>query len=380
MKRIEVFDHTPVRRGLSSLVYIALFIFLMLIPTGFERTIYYNAEGAVARVISVDDSTVFNTGLFKQGEERLVVEILSGTHKGIEIEAVNMLNGSLESDKIFSPGDKSWVLIERNGDNDPISVIAVDKWRGTREIILVIAFAFALFIFTGRGGINILFSFALAFLISWKVLVPLSLKGFPPMVMCVTTLSFLTLLTIPLISGFNIRTLGAISGALSADILVAFLSVFTSWFLILDGYTLSGSESLMYSGFAGINMSSLFSGVILLSSGGAVMDLAVDVSASMSEVFCHSREISKKELFMSGVRVGRAGLGTQITTLLLAYMSSYLTVFMVYMAQGTPVINILTSKTIASEIAQTLVGCMGLVCVVPLTALFSCHLLKNNDA
>ncbi len=43
---------------------------------------------------------------------------------------------------------------------------------------------------------------------------------------------------------------------------------------------------------------------------------------------------------------------------------------MVYMAQGTPVINILTSKMIASEIAQTLVGCMGLIFVTPLTAIF----------
>ena len=51
-------------------------------------------------------------------------------------------------------------------------------------------------------------------------------------------------------------------------------------------------------------------------------------------------------------------------------MSSYLTVFMVYMAQGTPVINILTSKMIASEIAKTLVGCMGLIFVTPLTAIF----------
>lgn len=81
------------------------------------------------------------------------------------------------------------------------------------------------------------------------------------------------------------------------------------------------------------------------------MDLSVDVAASMKEVFDHTSNIDKKELFYSGLRVGRAGLGTQITTLLLAYMSSYLTIFMVYMAQGTPVINIFTSKMIAAEIA-----------------------------
>ena len=61
-------------------------------------------------------------------------------------------------------------------------------------------------------------------------------------------------------------------------------------------------------------------------------------------------------------------------------MSSYLTVFMVYMAQGTPVINILTSKMIASEIAQTLVGCMGLIFVTPLTAIFCVICFYKNNS
>ena len=69
--------------------------------------------------------------------------------------------------------------------------------------------------------------------------------------------------------------------------------------------------------------------------------------------------------------VGRAGVGTQTTTLLLAYMGSWLSVMMVYMAQSTPVLNILTSKMIASEIVQTLTGCAGLILVTPITAVIA---------
>lgn len=378
MDVLKSYKGAPVRRLVSVPVYLIIFIALILIPTGFERTIYYNAEGAVASVIEEDSSTVFNTGLFRQGEQRLSVRILSGEHRGMTLDAVNMLNGSLESDKLFSPGDKAWVLVERNDSNEPVSVIAVERWRGTRELIAVIAFALILLCFAGRHSISIMFSFALAFLFSWKILVPFSLKGYEPMMLSIIALSCLTLLTIPLVSGFSRRSAGAIMGALGADLTVALMSVLSSRFLMLDGYTLAGSESLMYAGFQGIDMLSLFSGVVLLSSGGAVMDLAVDVAASMSEVYDHCPGIALRELFMSGIRVGRAGLGTQITTLLLAYMSSYLTVFMVYMAQGTPVMNILVSKTIASEISQTLVGCLGLVFVVPLTALFSAMMHRNR--
>jgi uncharacterized membrane protein len=41
---------------------------------------------------------------------------------------------------------------------------------------------------------------------------------------------------------------------------------------------------------------------------------------------------------------------------------------MVYMAQGTPMLNIFNSKSIAAEILQTFVGCIGLVLVSPITA------------
>ena len=361
---------TSVRRLAALPLYLLILCFLLLIPTGFEKKIYFNAEGSIAKVLEVDNSTIFNTGIFKQGEQRLRVKLISGSNKNLEIDAVNLLNGSLESDKIFSQGDTAWVLVERDNADNPISVIAVDRWRCSRELICLAIFIIALALFVGSGCISILLSFTMAFLFSWKVLVPLTLKGYNPMLLSSLVLTALTLITIPLVSGFNKRSLGAILGALASNIVVALLAIMASSYLMLDGYTLNGSESLLYSGFLNLDIYSIFTGVILLSSGGAVMDLSVDVAASMKEVYEHTPTIDKRELFYSGLRVGRAGLGTQVTTLLLAYMSSYLTVFMVYMAQGTPVINILTSKMIASEIAQTLVGCMGLMFVTPLTAIF----------
>ena len=108
------------------------------------------------------------------------------------------------------------------------------------------------------------------------------------------------------------------------------------------------------------------------------MDLSIDVSAAMWEVREHAPDTSSRSLFRSGMEVGRAGVGTQITTLLLAYMGSYLTLMMVYMAQATPVANIFTSKSIAAEIAQTLAGSFGIVLVTPLTAIIGIVLFSGG--
>lgn len=370
-KAIQVIGGRSAGRYILPLVYIILGIVLIFIPTGFQKAIYYNAEGAVARVDETDNSTLYNNGYFRVGEQRLKVTILSGSHKGYESEAVNMLSGTLSSDKLFSPGDKAWVLIERDSDNNPIFINAVDYWRGGREIAVAVIFMMALIVFASIHGGAIILSFTLTLLFLWKVLIPLTLKGFNPVLIAVASLFLLTITTISLILGCSRKALSAILGAIATDALVAGLSLLATSFLLLDGFNLEGSESLLYSGFGNLDFSLIFSSVVMLSSGGAVMDLSVDVVSAMEEVYLGNPNIGRKELILSGIRVGRAGIGTQTSTLLLAYLSSYLVPFMVYMAQSTPLMNIVVSKEIASAIAETAVGCVGLVAVAPLSALIT---------
>ncbi|MEG0388546.1 MAG: YibE/F family protein, partial [Niameybacter sp.] len=47
--------------------------------------------------------------------------------------------------------------------------------------------------------------------------------------------------------------------------------------------------------------------------------------------------------------------------------------------QGTPMISILNSKSIASEVLHTFVGCIGLVIVCPLTATICSYAYKKKS-
>ena len=89
----------------------------------------------------------------------------------------------------------------------------------------------------------------------------------------------------------------------------------------------------------------------------------------MHEIKHKRPDIEAKELIISGIKVGRAVVGTMTTTLLLAYSGSYTAVLMVMMAQGTPGANILNLTYVSAEILHTLVGSFGLVLTAPLTAL-----------
>lgn len=373
-----------IRKYRKDIAFIIAFILasavLLLIPTGFERAIYVNAVGAKAEVLSTDDRGIIQTGLFRTGDQRCHVRVLSGEHKGLEMDGINLLSGSLKEDKVFVPGDTAWVLIERDTDGNPIFINLIDYYRIGTEWILVIAFALILVAFAGIRGIRIILSFVFAFFAIWKMLIPAVLKGASPFLMCTLTLILLTLVTLPMVSGVNRRSLAAICGALLSMLITLLLSLFMTRILRIHGSVLESSEALLYSGFMTLDLTSLFAGVVCLSAGGAIMDLSIDVSAAMWEVKEHSPLIGAKALFASAMEVGRAGVGTQITTLLLAYMGSYLTLMMVYMAQATPIPNIFTSKSIAAEILQTLVGAMGIVMVTPLTALMGILFFRGGKS
>ena len=140
------------------------------------------------------------------------------------------------------------------------------------------------------------------------------------------------------------------------------------------------SESLLYSGYQDLNLTRIFMASIFIGSSGAVMDLSVDITSAVKEVVDKKPDMGWREAARSGMNVGRAAMGTMTTTLLLAYSGGYVALLMVFMAQGTPVWNILNYKYVASEIIDTIVGSFGLVTVAPFTAVTSGYLLTRGKS
>lgn len=351
-----------------SLIAVIMIIILLLMPTGFEGAkIYLGTERRAVRVISCDNSGIIDTGLVRSGEQRCVIEILDGIFKGRTADAVNMLIGSLENDKLFSEGDKVYAVISYSED-EILSVTMTDHYRINWEIILAAIFAVFLIIFSEKIGMRSVLSFILTVLLIWKLVVPLYLKGYDPIISGGLIIIFLSFIIVSLVYGFVKRTLAASLGITAGIIVTAVTGIiFTSAFKI-HGAVMAYSESLLYSGFQGLDLTRIFMASIFIGSSGAVMDLAVDITSAVAEVVDKKPDISRSEAVRSGMNVGRAAMGTITTTLLLAYSGSCIALLMVFMAQGTPVGNILNYKYISAEIVHTVVGSFGLVCVAPLTA------------
>ena len=187
------------------------------------------------------------------------------------------------------------------------------------------------------------------------------------------------MLIISLVYGFDRRCAAAVSGAfLGILVTCAMGGVFTRLFQI-HGAVMAYSESLLYAGYQHLDLTRIFMASIFIGASGAVMDLSVDITSAVCEVVEKRPGLSRREAVKSGLNVGRAAMGTMTTTLLLAYSGGYAALLMVFMAQGTPLSNILNYKYVAAELLHTVLGSFGLVTVAPFTALCAGSLLAKPD-
>ena len=359
---------------------LVLMTVLLILPTGYEGALsYQNADRVPALVLSTDESDVYDTGLVRTGDQRCHVRILGGQFAGTETDAVNRLNGSMAQDKLFSAGDRAFVVVSHSG-GEITTVYMTDHFRLGKEAILVGLFLLLLLLFARGTGLRAILSFIDTILLMWKVLVPSLLSGYNPIRVSLGLVMALTALILMLIYGWNRRFLAAVSGAALGILVTAVLgAVFTDLFQI-HGAVMESSESLLYAGYEYLDLTKIFVASIFLGSSGAVMDLSVDICSAVYEVVQKKPGIRAREAIASGFAIGRAACGSTTTTLLLAYSGSYIALLMVFMAQGTPVELMLNYKYVAAEIVHTIVGSFGLVTVAPLTAITSGLLLTRDKS
>ena len=343
-----------------------------------DPVILTSAEVPREQVIirSVDNTVSDPIGIVFTGVQQAQVEVSSGPHKGKIIPASNYLNGALDKDKLFKEGDRAIAMVHDSSRG--LSATLVDHDRRGMEALLLGLYALLLVVFAGVSGVGALVSMVATAVIIWKVYIPLLILGYSPVWTALLLVLLLTMMIDLLVAGPNRMALAAMIGSAGGTFITILLAVIFIHLFKLDGGGLPYIVPLLSQSGMTFDMNQLFLSTVFIANSGAVMDLAMDIAAASSEVKLHAPGISRMELLKAGFSVGRTVIGTMTTTLVLAYAGSYLSMLVYFQAQGTPLIDILNYRFVASEIMVTLVGCFGLVSVAPLTALASSWLLSSK--
>jgi len=369
-------------RALKRLLeFVLLFVVLAAVCASARLWLESDGQGrpvleTAGTVLSVDNGNILAAGgAGAVGVQMLSVVIVDGEWKGRQVRAINHLNGQLDMDEIYVPGDHILLAVQVN-DGCIVDAKAINMYRQNWELVLFGVFAAALILFSRFVGMKALLSFVGALGVLWCFYIPYLLSGVSPLLLSIGVLVLLSMVIIFTVSGITRQGVSAFLGTVCGLGVTLGLTLFFGSRLHLGGMTTPFSSLLLVQGGYGLNMQHIFYSAVLLGASGAAMDIAMDVSVSMGEIKAKRPDIGMRELIASGFNVGRMVIGTMATTLLLAYSGGYLTMLMVFVSQGTSFSRIANMKLVAAEIFRILIGSIGLVLVAPVTAVIAGLLLS----
>lgn len=149
----------------------------------------------------------------------------------------------------------------------------------------------------------------------------------------------------------------------------------------LQGFTTEQQdETYIFSMNIGIDMVKFMVFTIVLAVIAAVIDLAITLSSPMYELSETNPNLTQKELFHSGMRVGREILATSANTIYLAYFGGQLTLFFWFFKLNYSFGHIINSKIFAQEFISIILGGIAVAISIPITAWLTALLIKNQKA
>lgn len=310
------------------------------------------------------------------GEQRVVVRMTTGVRKGQELETTSSAGYLFGA--ACEEGMHVIVMQSVAGDSTITSIYAQD-----RELAIYVfggAYLLALVLIGGKKGVKGALGLAFTFLAFICIDLPLAYRGYSPFLIAIALCAVTTLVTMYLIGGPTKKTLCATIGTTAGVILAGVTARLFGAAAGLSGWNVSNIESLLDLWYTcDIQVGELLFSGLLISSLGAVMDVAMSISSAMDEVVHQNPEITGKELFGAGLRIGRDMMGTDSNTLILAFVGGSMSSLLLNYAYDLPYQQVINSNNIGIAIMQGVGGSFGVVLCVPITVLLASLLLRSKQ-
>jgi len=249
--------------------------------------------------------------------------------------------------------------------------------RSDAMIIMGIIFALLLVLFGRSKGINTILSLGFTCICIFYVMIPAILMGKNVYLWTSITCIFITAVTLLLVNGANKKSLAAGIGCIGG-VLVAFLLAWgVDLFIKMSGYIDENSVYLATLRYP-VDPKAIVYASVLIGAIGAIMDVAVELSASLSEIAVKLRKVSFKELFLSGMNIGRETMGTMSNTLILAYIGGSLSNVILMVANSSSMLYLFNMESVIFELLQALAGSIGILFCIPLTSIVCGALFRTE--
>ena len=178
----------------------------------------------------------------------------------------------------------------------------------------------------------------------------------------------------------NIKTESSLKSVIIVLIILSFLIFFVTKISRIAGFGYESYEEInMFSYDVKIDFTNIAISMILISLIGATIDSSIAISSALYEVYDNNKNLSKKDLFLSGMNIGRDILCTTNNTLMFAFLGEFMTLLIWFYKGDYSFLEIVNAKTFVSEMIKILFSAVGCIIVIPITAYITTETLKKDS-
>ena len=312
-----------------------------------------------------------------RGEQMLTVEVKTGKYKGTTMLVYNYV-GPLYNVPV-KEGDSVTLIISTYLDGTTRATVYEYNHSA------IIPFLFAIFVAVlvlvgGKKGLQSLAGLVFMTLSLFLILIPALMKGAPTILMTFFICIFTAVFTYTIMNGVNKKTICAFLGTV-AGMLVAYLfAAMAQSLLRIDGLKLTDAEALLQLRLTGtpIRLKGLLSAGIIISSLGAVMDVTMGLASAIAEVHEANKDLTLKQLFSSGMNIGKDMVGTMTSTLVLALLGGELVLMIYLYSLGLAKYQLWSSAYVSVESVSALSCSIGVILSIPITNFISAKAFSTN--
>ena len=361
-------------------VMIATMIFALIFNQYYKKdySMYDNTDieyVSVQVTEIIDEKLEYNSDIkMNLGTQTLKVKVLEGKHKNEVLTVNNFV--SKEHYILAKLGTKLIVSIdEPDGIAPYYYVYNYDRTAGL-GIFMIILFMIVCCIGKGKGVKSIL-GLAYSLYAVVYLLLPTVFSGYSPILMTINVIALSTIVTLLLLNGECKKTYSAILATILGVGISAVFFYLLSVVFHLNGFNSEESEALiLISQFTQLKVKDVLFAGVLISSLGAIMDVAMSIVSSLFEIHYHKPELTVHQLINSGIEIGKDMIGTMTNTLILAFTGSSFVTLLIFLSYDLSMNQLLSSDFVAIEFAQGIAGTLGIVLTVPIAAIISGYYLK----
>ena len=244
-------------------------------------------------------------------------------------------------------------------------------------ILAIILFLLMIYIDKERGiklFLSIIFNFIVLMLIFSLISI-----GFNPIICSLIECLIISIIILYFVNGKNKKTISSMKSILIVLLILAILIYIMTYVSRIAGVGYESYEEInMFSYNVHIDFTNIAVSMILISLIGATVDTSIAISSALFEVYENNKNLSKKELFMSGMNIGRDVLCTTSNTLLFAFLGDFMTL-LIWFTQGKySLLDIVNAKTFVAEIIRILFSSIGCILIIPISAYITANSVNKK--